>query len=133
MSEMGGGDNDGMSTSGGGETTEASTGQSEASAGGTSVETGFDGETHTGNAGPAGIEVSGGKGAEGIAVTSSSGKSSETAGILGDTAETGLAPMELAQAQKEVEGFQQQSIAQILETNGKYMHPPKASGIPICG
>lgn len=135
MSEISGGDDDDMNiggggdnemTSGGGETTgdsnETLFGSGETTAESTLGETEGKGDINTGNTGLTGVEIDTGKGEEGISI-SSSGKSSETTGITGGTKETGLEPIELAQAQREVEGFHQQSIMQILEANGKYMSP----------
>ena len=135
MSEISGGDDDGMNvngggdnevTSGGDETSGASnetlSGSGETSTGSTSGEIEGVGDVNTGNTGLTGGEIDSGKGEEGISIFTS-GKSSETTGNINGSKETGLGPIELTQAQREVEGFHQQSIMQILETNGKYMSP----------
>ena len=123
MSEVGGGNDDGVdvggseTTSGGSET--ASDGKETVS----STETADTVETTGGSetAGPpAAAETTGGKGVESVSVSSTevSVSPGETAhgmvSILGGTAA-------IEQAQKDVEKNHHDSIVQILEANGKYM------------
>ncbi len=122
MSEVGGND-DGVEVGG----SETPSGGSETAMGGSETasptETTDAAETTMGNetAGPpAAAETTGGKGTEGVSVSSTevSVNPGETAhgmvSILG-------APAALEQAQKDVEQHHHNSIVQILETNGKYM------------
>lgn len=135
MGEISGGDDDGMNISGG-ENDEVTSGGSEATGGTGETSSGFDealsGETASGfgDTGEVGMgsltsvgmmEVSSRKEAGGTSFSSHFGESGKMTEVTSDTKELESGPIELSQAQKEVEGFHQQSIAQILEINGKYM------------
>lgn len=120
MSEVGGGSDDGLDVGG---TGEVLSGGVESSS--TLNEPGTNGLGENPEGGelsdsPNASEMVGGKGMESVSVTSNevSIRANETTHGMNKILET---PATLEQAQKDVKSYYCQSIAQILETNGKYM------------